>query len=61
MFCWSTEYSIYKLDMFVLVIENPGGKISNYNMYNRLGNFVFKKGKLIQNTYTDFFLSYFVG
>ena len=33
LFCWSTGYSIYTLDMFVLVIENPGGKISNYNMY----------------------------
>ena len=43
MFCWSTEYSIYKLDMFVLVIENPGGKIFNYNMYNRPG-FFFQKG-----------------
>ena len=44
MFCWSTGYSIYTSEIFVLVIENPGGKISNYNMYNRLGNF-FQKGE----------------
>ena len=57
MFCWSSKYSIYKLDMFVLVIENPGGKIFNYNMYNRLGIF-FQKGKIKSKIHMQTFFNH---